>query len=118
MPCLPEDVRVLALMLPETIEGAHQGHPDFRVNGRIFATLWIDEERLVLRLSPELQAILADTEPDVFEPVTGAWGRRGWTSLDLGAATEDGLRAALLSSWRATASAELVARCDALGLAP
>lgn len=44
MSCLPEDVCKLASMLPETVEGAHQGHPDFRVGGRIYATFWKDEE--------------------------------------------------------------------------
>ncbi len=110
MPCLPEDVRALASMLPETIEGAHQGHPDFRVGGRIFATLWTDEERVVLRLDPATQARLLDAEPEAFEPVPGTWGVRGWTSLDLSAAEEETLRAALLTAWRTAAPPGLVAR--------
>lgn len=81
MPCLSEDVRALALLLPETVEGAHQGHPDFRVGGRIYATLWTDEERVVVKLAPETQAIMVEAEPDAFEPVTGSWGARGWTSV-------------------------------------
>ncbi len=68
MSCLPEDVRALALLLPETIEGAHQGHPDFRVGGRIFATLWTDEARVVVRLTPEAQARVLEDEPDAYEP--------------------------------------------------
>ncbi|WP_245516531.1 MmcQ/YjbR family DNA-binding protein [Methylobacterium segetis] len=106
---LPEDVRALALMLPETIEGAHRGNPDFRVGGRIYATLWVEEERTVLRLSPAHQAMLVEAEPHLFSPVDGAWGRRGWTNLDLAEAEEDTLRGALLAAWRHTAPPALVA---------
>ena len=118
MPCGPEDVRALALMLPDTVAGAHQGHPDFRVGGRIFATLWIDEERVVVRFAPEMQAAMVEAEPDAFEPVPGASGTRGWTSLDLYAAEESSLRGALLNAWRATAPPGLVARYDGRLLDP
>ena len=116
MPCLPEDVRALAPMLPEVVEGAHQGHPDFRVGGRIFATLWTDEARVVLRLTPERQAALTEAEPDAFAPVPGAWGDRGWTSLDLDAADETILRGALLDAWTTAAPPGLVARYAGLML--
>ncbi len=118
MACLPEDVRGLALMLPETVAGAHQGHPDFRVGGRIYATLWTDEERVVLRLTHERQAGMVAAEPDVFEPVPGTWGSRGWTSLALDAAEEDLLRRGLLNAWLTTAPPGLVARYEALLLDP
>lgn len=107
---LPEDVRALALLLPEAVEGAHQGHPDFRVGGRIFATLWTDEERVVLRLAPALQARMVAAEPDAFAPVPGSWGGRGWTSLDLFSAGEETLRGALLAAWTVTAPPALVDR--------
>ena len=101
---LAEDVRALARMLPETVEGAHSGNRDFRVGGRVFATLWAEEGRVVLRLSPALQHGLCEAEPDLFTPIDGAWGRRGWTSLDLDACDdEDVLRDALLAAWRVTA---------------
>ncbi|GJE17413.1 MmcQ/YjbR family DNA-binding protein [Methylobacterium marchantiae] len=99
----PEDVRALALMLPEVEEGAHMGHPDFRIGGRIFATLWVDEERVVLKFTAEHQAVVVEAEPDLFEPVSGAWGRRGWTSLSLEEADEETLRSALLAAWRCLA---------------
>lgn len=118
MSCLPEDVRALALLLPETIEGAHQGHPDFRVGGRIFATLWTDEARVVVRLTPEAQARVLEDEPDAYEPVPGTWGVRGWTSLDLDAAGEEMLRASLLTAWRIVAPPGLVACYDDLALDP
>lgn len=118
MPCLPEDVRALASMLPETVEGAHQGHPDFRIGGRIYATLWTDEERVVIKLTPEAQAALCEAEPDAVEPVPGPWGTRGWTSLDLCMAEEETLRGALLAAWRTVAPPRLVARYDGLALDP
>ncbi|KAB1074708.1 MmcQ/YjbR family DNA-binding protein [Methylobacterium planeticum] len=109
---LPEDVRALALMLPEVIEGAHMGNADFRVGGRIFATLWSEEERTVLKLTPGHQAVLIEAEPALFAPLPGAWGRRGWTNLDLPEADEEVLRGALLNAWRATAPPALVAAYD------
>ncbi|CAX21749.1 MAG: MmcQ/YjbR family DNA-binding protein [Methylorubrum extorquens] len=118
MSCLPEDVRALSLMLPETVEGAHQGHPDYRVGGRIFATLWTDEARVVVRLTPEAQALWLDAEPDAFEPVPGAWGARGWTSLELDLVEEETLRGALLTAWRIVAPPGLVARYEGLALDP
>ena len=104
---LPEDVRILALMLPEAVAGVHRGNPDFRVGGRVFATLWVEEARAVLRLAPADQAEMCAAEPDQFTPLDGAWGRRGWTNLDLDACEEELLRAALLAAWRTTAPALL-----------
>lgn len=103
----PEDVRALALMLPGVAEAAHRGHPDFRIGGRIFATLWVEEERVVLKLTPGDQEHLLAEAPDLFAPVPGAWGRRGWTNLDLWDADEAVLRDALLAAWRNVAPAAL-----------
>ncbi|KIU29812.1 hypothetical protein SR39_22415 [Methylobacterium radiotolerans] len=111
----PDDVRILALMLPEAVAGAHSGNPDFRVGGRVFATLWVEEARVVLRLAPADQAALCEAEPDLFAPLDGAWGRRGWTNLDLDLCPEETLRAALLGAWRMTAPAELRAAYADLG---
>ncbi len=108
-PMTSEEARVLARLLPETIEGAHSGNPDFRVAGRVLATLWIEEERLVLRLSPEAQAAFCEREPDLFTPLDGAWGRRGWTNLDLYDCEEETLREVLLAAWGITAPDTLVA---------
>lgn len=104
---LPEDVRILALMLPEAVAGAHSGNPDFRVGGRVFATLWVEEARVVLRLAPTDQATLCEAEPDLFTPLDGAWGRRGWTNLDLDPCDEESLRKALLGAWCRTAPPDL-----------
>lgn len=96
----PDDVRALALMLPEVVEGAHNGHPDFRIGGHVFATLWVEEERVVLKLDPADQVARVEAAPDLFSPIDGAWGRRGWTNLDLWDADEDTLRDALHAAWR------------------
>jgi hypothetical protein len=106
---LPEEVRVLALMLPDVIAGAHMGNPDFRVHGRIFATLWTEEDRVVVRFTPEIQTDMIDAEPDVFEAIPGSWGKRGWTNVDLNMADEEIVRKALLAAWSTVAPPSLVA---------
>jgi hypothetical protein len=96
-------VRELALCLPRVEERDHHGRPSFRVEGKIFATLWADERRAVVKLSPEEQAALVASEPVAFAPVPGAWGRKGWTSALLDAVATDDLRAALRSAWHEVA---------------
>ena len=113
---LPEDVRALALMLPQVSEGAHMGHPDFRVGGKIFATLWPDEDRAVVKLSPEMQAVMVEAEPEVFEPVPGSWGRRGSTRISLPDVDEPTLRSALVAAWRTVAPPRLVSQYDGLAI--
>lgn len=101
-------------MLPETVAGAHQGHPDFRVGGRIYATLWTEEERVVVRLTPELQAEALDRDPDAYEAVEGSWGTRGWTKVRLFALDEEELRYILLLAWKIVAPPALVAGFEPL----
>jgi hypothetical protein len=72
-----DQYRRLALALPETTEGSHMQHPDFRVRNRIFATLWPKDSRGVVMLTPEQQSLLVEAEPAVFTPVSGGWGRQG-----------------------------------------
>jgi hypothetical protein len=98
-----DDFRKLALSLPEASESAHMGHPDFRVRGKIFATLGPDEEWGMVKLSPEEQKLFVRTEANVFTPVNGAWGRRGCTYVCLEVATESAARQALIAAWRHTA---------------
>ena len=105
----PDEFRALALLLPDAVAGSHMGHPDFRVHGRIFATLWPDEERAVVRLTRAEQELMSEADPAVFSPIQGAWGRRGWTSIDLARADEETVRSALLAAWRNVAPPGLVA---------
>jgi hypothetical protein len=98
----------IALTLPEATEGAHHGHADFRVCGKIFATLAYEKEGFdVLLLSPgEQQGMIADA-PEVFSPVNGAWGRNGATKVRFGKATSVVLEGALRSAWRRRAPKRL-----------
>ena len=89
----PNDFRKLALALPETEERAHMNHPDFRVAGKIFATLgYPDKSRAMVKLPPEQQHYLSKDHPEAFIPVNGVWGRRGATSIVLKAADKDVVR--------------------------
>jgi hypothetical protein len=103
-----DQFRGIALQLPEATEGAHMNHPDFRVRGKIFATLWPGENRGVVMLTPEQQKLVTQAEPAVFEPVPGGWGRQGSTSVHLQSASEESVRDALLKAWRNKAPDSLV----------
>ena len=81
-----DDFRLLALSLPESEERAHMGHPDFRVGGKIFATLWADGEWGMVKLTPNEQDVFVQAAPKIFEPVKGTWGARGCTKVRLSAA--------------------------------
>jgi hypothetical protein len=99
-----DDFRNLALSFPEAVEAAHMRHPDFRVPGKIFATLgYHDQKSAVVKLTPDEQRDFVRGDPNVFQPVKGAWGRRGYTSIHLPAAKIDMLRKALSAAWRNTA---------------
>jgi hypothetical protein len=86
----PDEFRKLALRLPETVEQQHQGHPDFRVGGKVFATLgWPDAAWGMVKLPTEEQKTRVAVQPGVFEPAPGAWGQRGSTKIRLAAAEID-----------------------------
>ena len=103
-----DNFRKLALSFPEVIESAHMHHPDFRVGGRIFATLgYPDEEYATVKLTRVDQKEFVQSNPDVFQPVKGAWGRQGATNIDLPAATIEIVREALAAAWRNTAPKRL-----------
>jgi hypothetical protein len=104
--------RELALALPETRESKHMGHPDFRVAGKIFATLSADETSGSVKLTPQQQAVFVRSEPSIYKPLNGAWGQRGWTRVELATATEPSLHQALVQAWRTTAPAKLVEESD------
>jgi hypothetical protein len=95
------DFRRLALLLDGAEEGSHTGSPDFRVGGRIFATLASQHQGYGnLMLSPELQATFVEEQPKFFLPVAGGWGRMGATHIRLTAASEDVLAGALHTAWK------------------
>jgi hypothetical protein len=104
----PKQFRRLALSLPEAIESAHMNHPDFRVKGKIFATLSGDEKFGMVKLTPEQQADLLQAEPEAYEPAAGAWGARGCTMVRLKMAKQESVGRALLAAWRNVAPKVLV----------
>jgi hypothetical protein len=83
-------------------------HPDFRVRGKIFATLGPGEDWGMVKLTPEEQASFVGMEPEVFQAFKGAWGRRGCTKVCLAAAEELTVRQSLVAAWRNTAPKKLV----------
>ncbi len=88
--------RSLALEVSGASESTHMKHPDFRVGGKIFATLgYPDDEHGMVKLAPEQQRAFQRKAPRVFGPCVGAWGKRGSTSVDLAAANVALVRAAL-----------------------
>jgi YjbR len=96
-----QDFRRLALLLGGAEEGSHMGAVDFRVGGRIFATLAsVKQGYGNLMLSPEQQAAFVDEQPDLFLPVAGGWGRMGATHIRLVSANEDALAGALHTAWK------------------
>jgi hypothetical protein len=96
----PDEFRELALRLPETVEQQHQGHPDFRVAGKVFATLgWPDTAWGMVKLPIEEQKTRVGTQPEVFEPAPGAWGQRGSTKIRLAAAEIDLIEQVLRVAW-------------------
>src|SRR5436309_12423971 len=101
------DFRRLALSLPDAEEAAHMGHPDFRVGGKIFATLgYPDSQWGTVGLTPEQQEFFVGAEPKMFAPVKGGWGKRGATSVRLRAARTGPVREALTAAWRNRRSEE------------
>jgi hypothetical protein len=96
-----DDFRRIALSFEGAEQGSHMGATDFRVDGRIFATLASAEQRYGnLMLTPEQQAAFVEELPDVFLPIHGGWGRMGSTHIRLAAASEDVLTGALHVAWK------------------
>jgi hypothetical protein len=107
----PNQFRRIALSLPEAVEGAHMGHADFRVGGKIFATLGHPDACGMVQLKPDQQALLMETSPDIFQPVPGGWGRQGSTHVRLAAADAATLKHALTMAWTNRAPKKPRAEC-------
>jgi hypothetical protein len=105
-----DEFRALALALPEATEGAHMGHPDFRVGGKVFATLGPKAELGMVKVAPEQQRALLEDESGAYYPASGAWGRRGCTMVRLELASEPSIEWALTAAWRDTAPIRLLQR--------
>lgn len=104
----PNEFRKLALSFPETEERTHMNHPDFRVAGKIFATLgYPNTERGMVKVTPMEQEMLVSAEPSVFSPESGAWGRKGCTRVNLKAAKITTMRRALAAAWQLAAPESL-----------
>ena len=98
------DFRRIALGLEGATEGAHMGHPDFRIHGRIFATIHHDHEWGMVVLPPEQQQTFVLENPGTFAPERGAWGRAGCTAVRLDSVEEDTLGEAMTLAWQHIAS--------------
>lgn len=111
-----DEFRALAQRMPNAVEGSHMGTPDFRVGGRIFATLHRQENGMaMIKLTPVQQAELIEIDPDAFAPIPGGWGLKGATQVRLAAASRPMVLHAMRIAWRNVAPARLL---DAMILAP
>jgi hypothetical protein len=91
-----DDFREMALKIPTAVERSHMNHPDFRVGGKIFASLGVPNENWgMVKLTPEHQRAFIEKAPEIFKPSSGAWGRQGYTNVYLPAAKVAIVRAAL-----------------------
>ena len=103
-----DDFRRIALAFPDVEERSHMAHPDFRVGGKIFATLHAPEKGTgAVMLMPEQQELAMEAEPAAFTPAAGAWGRGGSTMVSLAAVSDEWLERALAWAWRKRAPAKL-----------
>jgi hypothetical protein len=110
----PQQFRKLALSLPEASESSHMGTADFRVGNKIFATLGNPDAAWgVVALTPDQQALLVETNPNVFVPVPGSFGVRGWARVRLAAVDAAGLKNALTLAWKNRAPKALLKRAEA-----
>lgn len=119
-PMMPtvEEFRAIALSMPEAVERAHMDHPDFRVSGKIFATLARPDEGWgMVKLKPQQQRRLVRSFPGVFRPAQGAWGTGGATYVRLDAVTSTTLRSAIVAAWRNTAPKHVVEESGPPGVA-
>lgn|ERR1035437_8629006 len=103
-----DEFRQIALSFPGTGESLHMDHPDFRVCGKIFATLGPDLNWGMAKLTPDQQQVFLRNEPQTFKPANGKWGEQGATIITLASADDDTVRQALRSAWRNTAPKELL----------
>jgi hypothetical protein len=102
--------RRIALGMEHAVEGAHMGHPDFRVNNKIFATIHPDRASGMVKLTTDQQRKLVQDHPASFAPENGAWGRAGCTRVHLASVDEDTLGEAMTLAWQNTARSVVARR--------
>jgi len=103
-----DEFRRIASSFPEAIESSHLGHADFRVGGKIFATLgYPNDEFGVVMLTPQDQDLLVRDHPRIFAPVKGSWGASGSTTVTLRTASKRTVTIALEAAWRRRAPKRL-----------
>jgi hypothetical protein len=101
-----DEFRKMALEIPKAVERTHMNHPDFRVAGKIFASLGVpDKSWGMVKLTPEQQRTFIEKAPEVFKPSSGAWGRQGYTNVYLASA-----KASIVSSALDAAATNVAAR--------
>ena len=97
----PTECREIARSQPGAVESAHMSHPDFRVDGKIFATLgYPDADHAVVLLSPDQQEEFLAEMPRAFSAVKGAWGKRGSTQIHLPSAETETVAEAIRLAWK------------------
>ncbi len=99
----PNDFRRIALGMKDAVEGEHMEHPDFRANGRIFATIHPDRKYGMVKLTPDQQQRLVREDPETFAPENGAWGRAGCTKVRLDSADPETVGEAMTLAWQIVA---------------
>lgn len=100
-----KDFRRIALGMDGAVEASHMDHPDFRVNGKIFATIHTDHAQGMVKLTPEQQERVMREHPAMFHPAAGAWGRQGSTMVTFAHATEEMVGEAMTLAWQNLARA-------------
>lgn len=95
-----EGFRRIALGMKDAVEGAHMEHPDFRLDGKIFATIHPDHQFAMVKLTPDQQQEFIRENPASFAPENGGWGRAGCTRVRLDSVDEDTLGAAVTLAWQ------------------
>jgi hypothetical protein len=95
--------RRIALGMNGAVEGSHMAHPDFRANGKIFASLYPDNKSGMVKLTPQQQQEFMRANPETFTPASGAWGRQGCTTVKLATAEEATVGEAMTLAWQETA---------------
>ena len=103
-----DELRKIAMSLPEATEVGHMGHPDFRVSKKVFATLgYPDNSFAMVKLMPDQQQLFMRQQPTTFSPANGKWGLKGSTLVHLPKAKPQAVRQAIIVAWRNVAPQRL-----------